>query len=285
MKNIFFTIASAVCIAVVLSSCHKTDVTVDTQLTPEVFPQTPAQYQAVTGSVYIALRSDYAGAYFFSQSHTTDKNLLAVFGPDWIDGNRYMELHRHTWTKDNSGVSAIWYYFTNMIGVTNQTLSIFKAAPESAAKTSSIAELRTLRAFAYFMGMDNFGGVPLDTVYGNKELQPRATRTQVFNFIESELKASIPNLKSDVTAATYGLVTKYFTYSLLAKLYLNAEVYTGTPRYDDCIAACDEIVSSTSIRWSLWLHTCKCSTLPTDRQARKNLFLTSLMMHLQHPVT
>ncbi|MCD8739930.1 RagB/SusD family nutrient uptake outer membrane protein [Mucilaginibacter roseus] len=244
MKNIFLTIASAVCIAVVLSSCHKTDVTVDTQLTPEVFPQTPAQYQAVTGSVYVALRSDYTGAYFFSQSHTTDENLLGIFGPDWIDGNRYMELHRHTWTRDNSGVSAIWYYYTNMIGVTNQTLSIFKNAPESAAKTNSIAELRTLRAFAYYIGMDNFGGVPLDTVYGNKELQPRATRTQVFNFIESELKASIPNLKSDVTAATYGLVTKYFAYSLLAKLYLNADVYTGTQRYNDCIAACDEIISS-----------------------------------------
>ncbi|MDT3402157.1 RagB/SusD family nutrient uptake outer membrane protein [Mucilaginibacter terrae] len=244
MKNIFLTIASAACMAVVLSSCHKTDVKVDTQLTPEVFPQTPAQFQAVTGSVYVALRSDYTGAYFFSQSHTTDENLLAVFGPDWIDGNRYMELHRHTWTKDNSGVNAVWYYYTNMIGVANQTLSIFKSAPASAAKSSSVAELKTLRAFAFFMGMDSFGNIPLDTLYGTKELQPQATRAQVFNFIESELKASIPYLKTDVTPATYGLVTRHFAYSLLAKMYLNAAVYTGTQRYNDCIAACDQVIGA-----------------------------------------
>lgn len=244
MKNIFLTIASAVCIAVVLSSCHKTDVKVETQLTPDVFPQTAAQYQAVTGAVYVALRSDYTGAYFFSQSHTTDENLLGIFGPDWIDGNRYMELHRHTWTRDNSGVNAVWYYYNNMIGVANQTISVFKSAPASAAKTGSIAELKTLRAFAFFMGMDNFGNIPLDTLYGTKELQPQATRAQVFNFIESELKAAIPYLKSDVTTATYGLVTKYFAYSLLAKMYLNASVYTGTQRNNDCIVACDQMISS-----------------------------------------
>ncbi|MVN92819.1 RagB/SusD family nutrient uptake outer membrane protein [Mucilaginibacter aquatilis] len=242
MKNIFLTIASAACMAVVFSSCHKTDIQVNTQLTPDVFPQTPAQYQAVTGSVYVALRSDYTGAYFFSQSHTTDENLLAVFGPDWIDGNRYMELHRHTWTKDNSGINAVWYYYTNMIGVTNQTLSIFKSAPASAAKSASVAELKTLRAFAYYIGMDSFGNIPLDTLYGTKESQPQSTRAQVFNFVESELKAAIPYLKSDVNPTTYGLVTKYFAYSLLAKMYLNAAVYTGTQRYDDCIAACDKII-------------------------------------------
>ncbi len=244
MKKIYLAIASLVGVAVIASSCHKTDVNVNTQLTPDVFPQTPAQYTAASGAVYIALRNDYTGAYFFSQSQTTDENLLAIFRSDWVDGNRYMELHRHTWTKDNAGVNAIWYFLTNMIGITNQTLSIFKSAPAGAAKNTSIAELKTMRAFAYFMMVDNFGNVPLDTLYGSKDPAPQATRTQVFNFVESELKNAIPYLKADVSGATYGLPTKWLAYSILAKMYLNAAVYTGTPRYDDCIAACDQIINS-----------------------------------------
>ncbi len=244
MKKIFLSIVSVLGAAIVLTSCHKTDVKVDTELTPDIFPQTPAQYQAASGAVYIAFRSDYAGAYFFSQSHTTDENLLAIFNSDWIDGNRYSELHRHTWTKDNSGVNGVWYYLTNLIGVTNQTISIFKSAPAGSAKNTSMAELKTMRAFAYYMMMDSFGNVPLDTLYGNKELQTNAPRAQVFNFVESELKAALPYLKTDVNTTTYGLPTKYLAYSLLAKMYLNASVYTGTQRNDDCIAACDQIISS-----------------------------------------
>jgi hypothetical protein len=244
MKKIYLAIASALSIAISLSSCHKTDLKVNTELTPDVFPQTPAQFQSVTGAVYIALRSDYAGSYFFSQSHTTDETVLATYGSDWQDGNRYRELHQHTWTKDNSGIGGLWYYLTNMIGVTNQTISVFNTAPAGSAKTASVAELKTLRAFAYYMMMDSFGNVPLDTLYGTKELQPTAPRAKVFSFVESELKNSIPYLKSTVNTTTYGLVTKYFAYSILAKMYLNAAVYTGTPRYDDCIAACDQIISS-----------------------------------------
>jgi hypothetical protein len=244
MKNIYLAIVSVLGIAISLSSCHKTDTKVNTELTPDVFPQTPAQFQSVTGSMYVALRSDYTGAYFFSQSHTTDETVLAVFNSDWIDGNRYQELHRHTWTKDNSGVNAIWYYLTNLIGVTNQTLNVFKLSPAGSAKNTSVAELKTMRAFAYYMMMDNFGNVPLDTLYGTKELQPTTPRAQVFNFVESELKTAIPFLRSDVGPTSYGLVTKYMAYSILAKMYLNAAVYTGTSRYDDCIAACDQIINS-----------------------------------------
>lgn len=246
MKKIYLAIVTLLSIGVVLSSCHKTDVNVNTELTPDVFPQTPAQYAAASGAVYIALRNDYAGSYFFSQSQTTDENLLAIYNSDWIDGNRYQELHRHTWTKDNAGVNALWYFLTNMIGVTNQTISIFKSAPAGNAKNTSIAELKTMRAFAYFLMVDNFGNVPLDTLYGNKELQPSTPRTQVFNFVESELKAAIPFLKADVNMSTYGLPTKYLAYSILAKMYLNASIYTGTQRNDDCIAACDQIINSKS---------------------------------------
>jgi len=245
MKKIFFGIIGLLVASSILSSCQKTDVKVISEITPDVFPQTQAQFTAAEGSVFIALRNDFSVSYWFLQSCSTDEAVLPTFGPNWLDGNKYVELHRHTWTKDNAWVNSTWSYLTNIIGTANQTISIIRAsAPAGAAKNTSLAELKTMRALSYFMMMDSYGGVPLDTLYGDKVLKTNSTRTQVFNFVESELKNAIPYLSSTVSGTTYGLPTKYLAYSILAKMYLNAAVYTGTSRYDDCIAACDQIISS-----------------------------------------
>jgi hypothetical protein len=131
-----------------------------------------------------------------------------------------------------------------MIGIANQTISVFKSAPAGSTKNTSIAELKTMRALAYYMMMDLYGNVPLDTLYGSTAVKTNATRSQVFTYVESELKASIPYLKSTTGTATYGKPTTFLAYSILAKMYLNAEVYTGTQRYNDCIAACDQVINS-----------------------------------------
>lgn len=244
MKKIFFGIVSLLSAVTIFTSCHKLDVPVNTELTPDVFPKTESQIVAASGPVYIALRSDFAGSYWFSQSLTTDEAVLAAFGGNWLDGNRYLELHRHTWTKDNAGVSALWYYASNLIGVVNQTVAVLKDLPASQAKTTTIAEIKTVRALAYYIMLDNFGNVPLDTLYGDKGLKPTTPRAKVFEFVEKELKTNLPNLSTTTGMTTYGRPTQYFAYSLLAKLYLNAQVYTGTPRYNDCIAACDQVINS-----------------------------------------
>ena len=61
---------------------------------------------------------------------------------------------------------------------------------------------------------------------------------------KSKLEQNLPTLSQDVNRATYGRATQWFAFSLLAKLYLNAEVYTGVPQWADCIAACDAILNS-----------------------------------------
>ncbi|TDH19989.1 RagB/SusD family nutrient uptake outer membrane protein [Segetibacter sp. 3557_3] len=244
MKQIISKLGSLVVAALVLTSCHKLDVEVTTELTPETYPKTEAQYNSVMGPVYIALRGDYPVGYNFLQSMSSDESLLAIFGADWIDGNRYLELHRHTWTKDHPSVGGGWSALSNMIGLCNQTIFIINQSPEGATKNTSLAELKTMRAFTYFQMLDLFGNVPLDTSYGSTELKTNATRTQVFSFIESELKAAMPFLKTATGAATYGKPTRYMAHALLAKLYINAEVYTGSPRYNECIAACDSVMNA-----------------------------------------
>jgi len=88
-----------------------------------------------------------------------------------------------------------------------------------------------MRAMSYFFLMDLFGNIPLSTTFGqttNLGTQPEAT---IFAFIESELKAAIPNLSATTGVTTYGRPTKYAAYAVLAKMYLNAQVYIGTARY------------------------------------------------------
>jgi hypothetical protein len=244
MKKVLNSIGCVALVAGVLSSCHKIDVPVKSELTPDTYPQTEAQFNSVMGPVYTLFRSEFATTYFFLQDMTSDESLLPTYAADWIDGNRYLELHRHTWTKDNGPVNSGWNYCANLVGTTNQTIFIVNKAPEGVTKSTSIAELKTMRALVYYMWMDMFGNIPLDTVYGSTTLNTNTARAQVFAFIESELKAAIPYLKTASGTTTYGKPNRYLAYALLAKMYLNAQVYTGTQRNNDCIAACDSLINA-----------------------------------------
>jgi starch-binding outer membrane protein, SusD/RagB family len=244
MKSIKLLITPLVLIATLISACHKVEVDVVSELTPETFPKTEAQYNAVMGPIYTSLRGAYTTDIFFLQSQSTDESALLTYGSDWVDGNRYLDLHRHTWTKDHPNVGGMWGFWSNLIGMSNQTLYIVGQSDPGAVKNTSLAELRTMRAFFYFNLMDLYGGVPLDTLYGSTELKPRSSRTEIFNFVESELRNAIPFLKTASGSVTYGKPTRYMAYSLLAKMYLNAQVYTGTAKWNECIAACDSVMNA-----------------------------------------
>ncbi len=231
-------------VALLLGACHKIDVAVTAQLTPATFPQTPAQFVQASGPAYVALRGNYALDYAFIQSLSTDEAILPARGGNWYDGQNYRLLHYHEWNKDHGWTGGAWGWISKIIGATNQSLSILGGTmPAGGSKDSIFAELKTVRAVAYFMFMDLYGNVPLDSVYGDFTPHANLPRAQVFNWIEGELKAAIPKLQSPSTTM-YGRADRYTAWSLLAKMYLNAEYYTGTARWNDCIAACDTVINS-----------------------------------------
>ncbi|HEY1201865.1 MAG TPA: RagB/SusD family nutrient uptake outer membrane protein [Niastella sp.] len=232
--------------AVSLTACHKVTVTPDSLYTGDVFPKNDEQFQSVIGNIYTSLRGHYSGSYFFAQELASDESIMPVYGGNWLDGSKYIELHRHNWNKDNAWIQSNWSDVAGLIGLCNQTIYTFRTAPEGDAKVNAIAEIKTLRAWAYWEMMDMFGNVPLDTIYPSPGVQAKATRAQVFSFVESELKSNLPYLKTAVSTATYGKVTKWMAFSLLAKMYLNAPVYIGSSKNNECIAACDSVIKSGS---------------------------------------
>ena len=245
MKKGLIYIAASLMAAGVLVSCHKVTVKVTSELTPDVFPGDSISFITASGPAYVALRGNVAAEFFFQETYSTDEGIMTAKGGNWYDGGQNKEMHYHTWTKDNNYLNSNWYWLSTIIGTVNQELSILgKTEPAGAAKDQNLAELKMVRALAYFYMMDNWGNVPIVTEYGDFSPREKTPRADVFNWLEGEIKAAIPNLSTTVSAATYGRFTQYGAYALLAKMYLNAEYYTGTKKYTECIAACDNIISS-----------------------------------------
>ncbi|RYJ37372.1 RagB/SusD domain-containing protein [Flavobacterium anhuiense] len=245
MKKILKYLGLPVLMAGLVWSCSDLDVPITTQLTPDVFPQNSTQYVQATGPVYVAFRGEFSFAWWWAQSLSTDESILPARGGNWFDNRNYIAMHYHDWNADNGIIGSLWDWTSKVIGTCNQTISILRQTmPEGTEKKTLISEIKTMRAISYFMLMDSYGDVPLDTLYGDFTAHAKTPRKEVFNFIEKELKSAVPNLNPASGVSTYGRPNKQTANAMLAKLYLNAEIYSGTSRYTDCIAACDEVINS-----------------------------------------
>src|SRR5690606_20300233 len=101
---------------------------------------------------------------------------------------------------------------------------------------------RFLRAYAYYNLIDLFGNVPIQTTVATT-LPVQNSREEVFNFVEAEL-LEVQDLLLGSGQNEYGRVDQVAAWSLLSRLYLNAEVWTGTPRYSDCITYSNMVMNS-----------------------------------------
>ena len=228
--------------ALLFSSCTDLNTPIESELTPDNFPTTPGQFESAKGIIYTILPSNYAIDYWRLQSLSTDEALIPARAGNWDDGGQYRELHKHTWTPDNSIVKSIWGYALNGVIACNRVMGMFDAAPEGTLKSQQFAELRMMRAFFYFILLDNYGNVPILKKFGDDT--PTSPRADVFAFIESEVKEILPFLPRVKNATTYGRPTSWMAHALLAKMYLNAQVYKGTPMNNETVVQCDSIIKS-----------------------------------------
>ena len=182
------------------------------------------------------------------QEITADAIVMPPNASGWDDGGRYRTLHYHLWNAQHDCVVTTWTNDWRAILLANNALDMVETdlvpAPSPAAKESAIAELRAVRAYLYWDLCDNFGDVPLVTAFSS-DLPEKSSRKEIYDFVVSELTDVIPML-SEVHGGTqyYGRFNKWAAKALLANVYLNAEVYTGQARWNECIAQCDDIINS-----------------------------------------
>jgi hypothetical protein len=164
------------------------------------------------------------------------------------------EMNTGLWSSSSNMVVAMYYRIFFQVSMANEFLrqtedSVLTRRGVTSALRATIqqyrAEARFLRAFSYWHGIDLFGNIPLV-----KETDPigatppkQSTRADIYDYIVSELNAIKGDLP-DASASTYGRATKGAASMLLAELYLNAGVYTGTTHYAEALAAASDVINS-----------------------------------------
>lgn len=196
--------------------------------------------------------SQYLRAYFNHQELTTDEAVMT-----WND-QTIQNFHAMTWTSTDVFTKAMYNRIYYQVALCNEflrqttdgKLSGYGISGANAGEVRRYrAEARFLRALSYWHAIDLFGSVPFATesdVVGGT-FQPRqASRTEMFGYIEKELKviADDGGALAEARQNEYGRADKAAAWTLLAKLYLNAEVYTGTARYTDCLTYCTKVTSA-----------------------------------------
>ena len=183
--------------------------------------------------------SQYLRAYWKLQELPTDEAVIA-----WGDGT-LQSLNTQTWTDTENFSEALYNQAYFLIGMANEFLRSTNGNkhPELAFFR---AEVRFLRALSYWHVLDLFGNVPLVTdedEIGGSVKPKQSNRVELFNFIESEL-LGIESELAEPKAAPYGRADRAGAWTLLARLYLNANVYTGQDKFSACLTYCNKVINS-----------------------------------------
>lgn len=192
--------------------------------------------------------SDFYRLFWKAQELTTDEAVIS-----WGDVG-IQDFHNMNWTSNNSFLTGLYYRSMYQITLCNDFIresSDEKLSSRGIGGTDAdnirmyVREARYLRAFQYWVLMDLFGNPPFTT----EETQiggappPQATRTEIFNYIETELKAIEGSLPA-ARANEYGRADQGAVWALLARMYLNAGVYTGTARYNDAVTYSKKVIDA-----------------------------------------
>lgn len=179
----------------------------------------------------------------------TDEICVPTRGSDWYNGAIYQKFHHHEYTEDMTSIETGWTNFSMGIALAWDAMEDLAQVDfeslgfEDGTRESMMNQMNTLAASFYLDGLDFFGGVPLYTTT-QSDLLPRSTDLETFNFIDSLLTISMPNLpqKTVLGEQETNTIHQAVAAALKARLYFNAEVYIGKPMYEEAAQICQDII-------------------------------------------
>ena len=164
---------------------------------------------------------------------TTDEAIMPIRGGNWYDGGLWKNMYNHTWTSSDTDLYNVWKYLYKVIVLSTkslETIDQYKSLLTAQQREQYTAEVCAVRAMFYYYAMDMFGRIPVLQSSTQKIADIRqSNRSDVFNYIVNELQTVaplLPNEHSNLQGNYYGRLTRPVAWFLLAKLSLNAEVYT-----------------------------------------------------------
>lgn len=222
-------------------SCTKLDVDLYNQIPVEKFPENAGQVKLLPAPVYKQLqRMTDNGGWWFAQEVTGDAVCAPTRHTDWDDGGKWRDLHLHNWNNQTESVSQMWDFFYGGVNEANQVIETLEPSGDNPDVVPIIAQMKVMRAYYYYLLIDNYGGVPYVTSFSEADPSPeKMDRALVFAEVVKELEDNIDFLPE---TSSKTVVNKYTAYTILAKMYLNAEVYTGTPEWAKAEAAAQAVI-------------------------------------------
>lgn len=231
-----------------MPSCMDLDETVYDKLPADKFGNTQVEINALMGTVYNTLKTYFGGDFSALDDMSGSMSIKPTRkGGDWYDGGQYREIYMHTYTAQTNVVKGGWRTASTAIGTCNATLEVIKNSEllTDDAKNGLMAEIRGVRAFWIYKMVDLWGNIPLVLDYNDKELPSCKPRQEVYDWVVKEVE-EIAEQCPERSEDTYGKFTKGAAYSLLAKLYLNAEAWgvtTSANAYKKVIESCDKVMA------------------------------------------
>tara|TARA_R110002050_G_scaffold161176_1_gene290748 strand:- start:21679 stop:23256 length:1578 start_codon:yes stop_codon:yes gene_type:complete len=218
--------------------------------TPETFYSNESEVLASMSGIYRSFAElSGMGAQYRIMELSGDQVITHGKIQGWWQNSSFETLMLHTWDENHSYIGGTYNWFFGIVGKSNALIASLESTGSNDV-SGPIAELRTLRAYAYFYLMDLYGNVPIFTLpkVDPLNLPEQNTRSEVFDFVVAELIAAAENLpaKSETPANYYGRLTKEAAYGLLATTYINAEVFTGTAQNDKAIEYANKVIESGS---------------------------------------
>jgi hypothetical protein len=270
MKNNKLKIViTAVCSVFIMVSCTKQlDLLPKNDVTSTMVYKNAAGYKQAFAKVYASFAltgnngpagngdiqgidegtSDFLRLYWKAQELSTDEAVVS-----WGDPG-IQDFHNMNWSASNPMLTGLYYRSYYQITLANDFI---RQASDANLATRGIAgadadnikkfraEARFLRAYQYSILLDLFGNVPFvtDADLLGATLPKQKTRTELFSYVESELKAIEADLV-DARKNEYGRADKAAAWALLARLYLNAQVYTGTAKNAEAITYSKKVIDA-----------------------------------------
>lgn len=239
MKHRFFAL-SILALSLSLTSCL--DETPKDQIPEtEIYDSANSLYVNAVASLYNyigaheegeGLQGTCRGIYDYN-TLTTDEAIIPIRGGNWYDGGLWKNMYDHTWTATDTDLYNVWKYLYKVIVLSTKSLETIekhKALLTEQQRVDYAAEVRAVRAMYYYYAMDMFGRIPILQSSTQKTVDIRQrNRSDVFWYVVKELQDVAPllaNEHSNLQGNYYGRVTRPVAWFLLAKLSLNAEVYT-----------------------------------------------------------
>lgn len=194
--------------------------------------------------------SDFFRNFWYLQCLSTDEA-----GWTYANNTDPVNIHEMAWTSSNFSVKCMYYRLFYTVTVANNLIiesSDANLARRGITGADAVAvkgyrdEARYVKAYAYWALMDLFGNPPFvdeNTPIAAPTLPRQISRAELFAYLETELQSletSLPDAKTN----QYGRVDKAAVWALLSRMYLNAQVYTGTPKFTEAITYCNKITGA-----------------------------------------